>query len=79
MPVFKCPNCDYMSNKFIHKCPKCGYERLLKKEILLKDGSAKNNRELRRKKRLDGDKFRGGRNKSFVGVGRKQHPRRGNR
>lgn len=79
MSSFKCPNCDYMSNKFIHKCPKCGYERLLGKEILLENGSAKNNRELRRKKRLDGDKFRGGRNKSFIGAGRKQYPRRGNR
>jgi len=56
MNKFKCPNCNYTSNKFLHKCPKCGYERLLGKEILL--GKEKN-------------KFKGGRNKSFVGNTRK--------
>ena len=79
MPSFKCPNCDYMSNKFIHKCPKCGYERLLGKEILVENESIKNTRELKRKKRLDGDKFRGGRNESFVGTSRKSYPKKGNR
>jgi len=79
MPSFRCPNCNNVSNKFVNKCPKCGFERGLGKEMTDNDGGFKSDRERKRKRRLDGDKFRGGRNKSFVGDGGKQYTKRGNR
>ena len=79
MPAFRCPSCGRNSNKFVIKCPDCGYTRGVGKEISTDNESAKTNRELRRDRRIAGNKFRGGRNKGFVGTGRKQYPIKGNR
>ena len=79
MSNFKCPNCGVHSNKFINACPECGFKRGTGKEMTDNDGDFKNNRERKRKRRLDGDKFRGGRNESFVGTGRERYIKRGDR
>lgn len=79
MSNFKCPNCDAHSNRFIITCPKCGFTRGLGKDMTDKDGNFKNDRERRRQRSLDENKFRGGRNKSFVGTGREQYTKRGDR
>lgn len=76
MTDFKCPNCSKHSNKFCNKCPECGYVRLQGKDIQIKDGTIRTQRELERKRRLDNSKFRGGRNKSLIGVGDKSDIKR---
>ena len=79
MPKFRCPNCGLHSNKFVNKCPKCGFTRGIGKEISDDGRNFKNSRERRRQRSIDGNKFRGGRNESFVGTGRERYTPRGNR
>lgn len=79
MPDFRCPSCGRQSNQFIIKCPDCGFTRGVGKEMTDDDGNFTNNRERRRERRRAKDKFRGGRNESFVGTGRERYNRRGNR
>jgi len=79
MPRFRCPSCNRCSNKFINKCPDCGYERGKGKEIKVDDEDIKTNRELQRKRSIARNKFRGGRNKNISGAGHQPYTRRGNR
>ena len=79
MPSFRCPNCKKHSNKFVTVCSDCGFTRGIGKEMIDKDGNFKTDRERERKRRIDGNKFRGGRNESFVGTGRERYIKRGDR
>jgi len=66
MPGFKCPNCNKHSNKFIHKCPDCGYAVGMGKEISIDDmKNVTNKKELREQKQRLRNKFIGGRNKGI--------------
>ena len=76
MPRFRCVNCGKHSNKFYSKCPDCGYTRMEGKGIKVDSVEVKNTRELQEQKKLSKNKFRGGRNESFIGgAGKQQTPR----
>jgi len=79
MSRFVCPNCNKHSNQFVIKCPDCGYTRLEGTKISINNSKAKTARDLKKENKLMDDKFRGGRNASFIGgFGNNQTPRNPN-
>jgi len=74
MTTFRCPYCGWHSNKWIDKCPDCGFTRN-GKEVIIDNGDIKHNRGSSRERRKVRDNFRGGRNTTFAGKGDKRYPK----
>jgi len=73
MTNFRCPYCGRHSNKWLAKCPDCGFERTLDKGVNVANGDIKHNRGSSREIRKIRDPFRGGRNQTFAGESHKRH------
>jgi predicted ATP-dependent serine protease len=73
MHSFRCPYCGKHTNKWISKCPDCGFERILGKGVKVENEDIKYNRGSSRERMQLRNRFIGGRNQSLVGESHKRH------